>query len=201
MPTTTKNYSGRVGVTNFYYMVLDDTDAAVGTAPERIEFLQNMSIEFTQEIARAYGDNRTAEIAVANGPVNVTTQFHNIPQIDQDVIFGAEVVEGVSAYGGDDNPPYVALVCEVTHNDGSSSWLGLPKGKFTRGAEENTTSEDSIEFANDSVTGEFMERDLPSYETAKSYIKGMDGKDETTKRDFVFNEIFGVGHPDTIIGA
>lgn len=190
-----KRYSGKIGVTNFYYGVLDDNDQMVAVAPERIRYLQEASIEFTQEIARAYGDNEVAEIAVANGPLSVTTQFHTVPQEDQDVIFGAEVVEGISAYGGDDNPPYIAVVYEVTHNDGSASWLGLTKGKFMRPSDENTTREDSIEFGSDSVSGEFMNREVEGFEKPKSYLKGFDAPGETTVRDKMFQLVFGTVYP------
>ena len=193
----TKKYSGRVGVTNFYYAVLNDDNTIVGEAPERIRFLQNMNIEFAQEISKAHGDNQTAEIAVANGDVNVTTQFHSIPQVDQDIIFGAEVVDGISSYGGDDTPPYIALVCEVTHNDGSSSWLGLPKGKFTRPSEENQTKADGVEFASDSVSGEFMDRDVDGYEKPKSYLKGYEETGSTAVRDALFQKVFGTAFPGT----
>lgn len=195
MPET-KNYSGRVGLDNFYYAVLDEDDKVTADEPTRVKFVQQMNIEFAQEIVKAHGDNKTAEIAVANGDVNVTTQFHTVPQQDQDIIFGAEVVDGISAYGGDDTPPYIAMVCEVTHNDGSSSWLGLAKGKFTRPSEENNTKGDGVEFASDSVSGEFMEREIEGFKTNKSYLKGHDSKDSTTARDAIFQKIFGLPHPD-----
>lgn len=189
-----EKYSGRVGVDNFYYAVLDDNDQATGT-PKRIKFLQNMNIEFSQEMSKAYGDNRTAELAVANGDLNVTTQFHTIPQADQNIIFGAEVVDGVSSYGGDDVPPYIAVVCEVTHNDGSSSWLGLTKGKFTRPSEENQTKSDGIEFASDSVSGEFMDRKVEGFSSMKSYLKGYEEAGQTKVRDAIFRKIFNKAFP------
>lgn len=195
-----KKYSGKVGVTNFYYAVLDDSDKAQGS-PERIKFLQNASIEFSQEISRAYGDNTTAELAVANGPLSVTTQFHNVPQEDQDIIYGAEVVEGISAYGGDDNPPYIACALQVTHENGDSSWIGLAKGKFMRSSEENNTKEDSVEFGNDSTEGEFMDRQVAGYSKPKSYLKGYEAKGETEIRDTLFQKVFGStfpGEPDQI---
>lgn len=190
-----KKYSGRVGVTNFYYAVLDDNDQIINDEPERIRFLQNMNVEFSQEIAKAHGDNQTAEIAVANGDVNVTTQFHSIPQEDQDIIFGAEVVDGVSAYGADDVPPYIAIVCQVSHNDGSSSWLGLTKGKFTRPSEENQTKADGVEFASDSVSGEFMARAVEGFTGDKSYLKGYEESGETAVRDTIFQKVFGTAFP------
>lgn len=196
-----KKYAGKIGIDNFYYAVLDDNDSVVGLAPERIEFLQQASIEFSQEIVRAYGDNRTAEIAVSNGNLSVSTQFHTVPQEDQDVIFGAEVVEGISAYGGNDTPPNIAVVFEVTHSDGGSSWLGLAKGKFTRPTEEGATKEDSITFGSDSVSGEFIDRDVDGFTEPKSYLKGYDAKGETASRDAIFQKVFGLAYPVETVPA
>lgn len=190
-----KKYSGKIGVTNFYYAVLNDKDEIVGTAPERIRYLQQASIEFTQEISKAYGDNQVAEIAVSNGAVTVSTQFHSVPQVDQDIIFGSEVVEGISAYGGDDTPPYIAIVYEVSHNDGSSSWLGLTKGKFTRPSEESSTQQESVEFGSDTVSGEFMDRMIDGFQKPKSYLKGFDEAGSTTNRDAIFQKVFKTPYP------
>lgn len=190
-----KKYSGKIGVTNFYYAVLNDKDEIVGTAPERIRYLQQASIEFTQEISKAYGDNQVAEIAVSNGAVTVSTQFHSVPQVDQDIIFGSEVVEGISAYGGDDTPPYIAIVYEVSHNDGSSSWLGLTKGKFTRPSEESSTKQESVEFGSDTVSGEFMDRMIDGFQKPKSYLKGFDEPGATTNRDAIFQKVFKTPYP------
>lgn len=190
-----KKYSGKIGVTNFYYAVLNDKDEIVGTEPERIRYLQQASIEFTQEISKAYGDNQVAEIAVSNGAVTVSTQFHSVPQVDQDIIFGSEVVEGISAYGGDDTPPYIAIVYEVSHNDGSSSWLGLTKGKFTRPSEESSTKQESVEFGSDTVSGEFMDRMIDGFQKPKSYLKGFDEAGATTNRDAIFQKVFKTPYP------
>ena len=190
-----KKYSGKIGVTNFYYAVLDDNDKIVGTEPERIRYLQQASIEFTQEISKAYGDNQVAEIAVSNGAVTVSTQFHTVPQVDQDIIFGSEVVDGISAYGGDDTPPYIAVVYEVSHNNGSSSWLGLTKGKFTRPSEESSTKQESVEFGSDTVSGEFMDRIVDGFEKPKSYLKGFDDIGETANRDAIFQKVFKTAYP------
>lgn len=190
-----KKYSGKIGVTNFYYAVLNDKDEIVGTEPERIRYLQQASIEFTQEISKAYGDNQVAEIAVSNGAVTVSTQFHSVPQVDQDIIFGSEVVGGISAYGGDDTPPYIAIVYEVSHNDGSSSWLGLTKGKFTRPSEESSTKQESVEFGSDTVSGEFMDRMIDGFQKPKSYLKGFDEAGATTNRDAIFQKVFKTPYP------
>jgi len=50
-----KKYNAVTGVDEFYYGVLNADESGIdGEAPERIKFLQNISVEAPQEIARAY---------------------------------------------------------------------------------------------------------------------------------------------------
>lgn len=65
---------------------------------------------FPQEAMRAYGDNRTAEIAISGGNITVSTQFYKVPVQDKNILFGLETVDGLLSVGSDDVPPYVAAV-------------------------------------------------------------------------------------------
>ena len=79
-----KNYRASTGVDQFFYGILDPTEATIIEGElENVEFLQNITIEMPQEAVRAYGDNRTAEIAVASGNISVTGAFHTIPNEDK----------------------------------------------------------------------------------------------------------------------
>src|SRR5699024_6941506 len=126
-----KKYNAVTGVDEFYYGVLNADESGIdGAAPERIKFLQNISVEAPQEIARAYGDNVVAELATSNQPVTVSSQFHKLPAEDLNTLLGLESTEaGLSAYGGTDNPPYVACVCAKTHGDGSKERCGIHKAQ------------------------------------------------------------------------
>ncbi|UTH01625.1 phage tail protein [Macrococcoides canis] len=193
-----KNYHATTGIDEFYYGVLDATDETkiVGTAPERIKFLQEITVSQEQSIEKAYGDNKVAEMATSNGPVEVESQFHKLPVEDKIVLFGLEKNEaGLYAFGNTDNPPYVGAVFAKTHEDGSKEWVGLPKGKFTKPEQSAKTKEDGVEFSSDNMKAEFMDRKVTGFTEEKSVIFGKDEKGSTTQRDAIFLAIFGVAYP------
>src|SRR5690625_7312669 len=91
-----KNYRSFTGLKEFYYGVLDDTDTRiVESAPERIEFLQNISIETPQEIAKAYGHNTVAEMAVSTAVTTLTTTLYKIPMADRAKRYGSTERKGM----------------------------------------------------------------------------------------------------------
>lgn len=191
-----KNYVSTTGVDEFYYAVLNSDETGTDETPERIEFLQEITVSAPQEIVKAYGDNKIAEMATSNGAVEVSGSFHKLPLDDRIVLFGLEKSEGITAYGGTDNPPYVAAVFAKTHEDGSKEWVGLPKGKFMKPEQSATSKEDSVEFSSDEVEAEFMDRAVDGFTDDKSVIFGVDEKGETTNREALFTAVFGAGSTD-----
>jgi len=191
---TEKNYRAATGVDEFYYAVLGASDVAGEI--ERVKFLQNISVEMPQEVVRAYGDNTTAEMATSNGDVSVSSQFHKIPIEDKQTLLGWETVDGISATGSQDNPPYVAVVFAKTYEDGSREYVGLPKGMFTRPNVEGQTKEDGVEFSNETIEAQFMDRKVEGFAQEKSVLFAYDEKGITTNRDALFQKIFGKGHPE-----
>lgn len=192
---TEKNYRAATGVDEFYYAVLNASDTVTGDI-ERVKFLQNITVEMPQEVVRAYGDNTTAEMAVSNGDISVSSQFHKVPIEDKQTLLGWETVDGISATGSQDNPPYVAVVFAKTYEDGSREYVGLPKGMFTRPNIEGQTKEDNVEFSNETIEAQFMDRKVEGFDTEKSVLFAYDEKGETTNRDALFQKIFGKGHPE-----
>src|SRR5699024_6077062 len=140
-----KNYRAATGVDEFYYGGINDGTTAATV--ERVKFLQNMTVEMQQEIIRAYGDNKTAEMEVSSGDITVTSQSQKIQIEDKKVLLGLEENEGITSIGSTDNAPYVAVVFAKAHEDGSKEYVGLPKGIFTRPSIEGETKEDSVEFS------------------------------------------------------
>ena len=192
-----KNYKASTGVDEFYYAVLaEDTETSFTTGEiERVRFLQTITIENPQEVVRAYGDNTTAELAVSDGATTVTSAFHKLPTQDKDVLFGLEKVEGLSYYGPDDNPPYVACVFAKTHEDGSKEWVGLTKGMFMKNNTSGTTKGDGVEFGTDEVSAEFMSRYIPGVAKPKVKVTGYDESGSTVNRDALFTAVFGKAYP------
>ncbi|MBZ5203198.1 phage tail protein [Planomicrobium chinense] len=196
-----KNYRASTGVSEFYYSELDESDVAT-LAPERIEYLQTITVESPQEPVRAYGDNKTAEIAVSSGNTTVTSAFHKLPVEDRNRLLGLETtVDGLSSYGSSDTPPYVACVFAKTHEDGSKEWVGLPKGMFLRPNIAGETKADGVTFGTDEISAEFMDRDVAGFSEEKSVIFGRDEKGSTVARDALFAAVFGQAYPGTTTPA
>lgn len=188
-----KSYRASTGVDEFHYGEIGD--GLVAASIERVKFLQNISVEMPQEITRAYGDNKTAEMAVSSGDISVTSAFHKIPTEDKVKLLGLEVVDGITAMGSNDNAPYVAVVFAKTYEDGSKEYVGLPKGIFIRPNIEGQTKEDSSEFSSEEIEAQFMDREVDGFTDEKSVLFATDQKGSTTNRDALFMKIFGKPYP------
>lgn len=188
-----KKYRAATGVDEFFYGVVGDGTTAEEI--ERVKFLQNMTVEMPQEIVRAYGDNKTAEMATSSGEISVSSQFHTIPMEDKQILLGLEKSNGLTALGSGDSAPYVAVVFAKTYEDGSKEYVGLPKGLFTRPNIEGQTKEDSVEFSSEEIEAEFMDREVDGFDDEKSVIFAKDEKGENENRDALFEVLFGKSYP------
>lgn len=185
---TKKNRSATVGIDKFYYAVLQsDTEESVVYEKEvRLPFVQNVNIETEQEIAKAFGDNKVAEMAVSTGVSTVEFQFHALPLEDRVALLGLEDEDGLVIQRSQVNPPYVAVVLEKTKGDGSAELVGLTKGMFTLPPTEAQTKEDSLEFGSDTISGEFSSR---VYDDAAQVFAHVKKGDETIRQKFM-NKVF-----------
>ncbi|EHJ08438.1 major tail protein [Staphylococcus simiae] len=204
-----KNYRSFTGLTEFYYKVHGEEVKAV-TDPERIKFLQEISVSKDQDIEKAYGDNQVAEMAVANGTIEVEAGFHKLPLEDRVALFGLERSKDGIVSVGNDTPPYVAVMFAKTMEDGSREYVGLPKGMFTFPELEGKTKEDGVEFSSDSTKAEFMQAPVAGFEEEKAMLLGHDAKGSTVMRDAIWNAVFGKNtsnddttteSPETELGA
>lgn len=178
-----------IGVTNFYWAPIEsDTDKAWKVkSGHRTRFLKEIEVDRPQEVEEEYGDNMVAATAVSNGKLSVKTTFVSIPPEQKAFLAGAKKGANGFKYGANDIPPDVAVVFERTNHDGSSEWVGLFKGKFTRPNLSGQTKQDKVEFQNDEVEGSFVDRLFDE----SSHVTGFDKKGTTTGRDYVFTETFG----------
>lgn len=194
-----KNYRASTGVDQFFYGVMNESET-FAAPPERVKFLQNINVASEQTPVRAYGDNETAEIAVSSGNTSVTSAFHKLPMEDRITLLGLETTEdGLSGYGGTDNPPYVGCVFSKTYEDGHSEWVGLPKGMFMRPAIVGQTKQEGTTFSSDEIAAEFMDREVAGFDKKKSVIFGRDEAGSTTARDAVFQAVFGQAYPGATV--
>lgn len=188
-----------VGVDNFYYakVTKDDESGFETSEIKRVRYLNNISVEPAQEIAKAFGDNTTAGIAVSNGDLEIGATFVTVPLEDRAELAGGTVEDGSVQYHKDDIPPDVAMLFERTNHDGSSEWLGVYKGKFMRASINGATKEDSYEFQNSEMSGTFVPRVSDGFSHGEFY----DDKGETTGRDKAFMRTFGKAFPTGDLAA
>lgn len=188
-----KVYRASTGVDEFYYGEIDETTNALeeGKNIERVKFLQTINVEMPQEIVRAYGDNKTAEMATSSGDITVTSGFHKIPLEDKERLLGWEKQDGIYSVGSEDISPYVAVIFAKTYEDGSREYVGLPKGIFTRPNVEGQTKEDGVEFSSEEIEAQFMDRKVEGFEKEKSVLFAVDKRGETTNRDKLVKMLFG----------
>src|SRR5699024_11642710 len=83
-----------------------------------------------------------------------------------------------------------------TSEDGGNEWLGFPKGKFMMPSMEGSTKQDSVEFSSDETEGEFMPREIDGIEKRTPIIIKKDKPGETKNRARMYEQQFGVPHPD-----
>lgn len=185
-----KNYRSFTGLTEFYYKVHGE-DVQQVTDPERVKYLQEISVSKDQDIEKAYGDNQVAEMAVANGTIEVEAGFHKLPLEDRVALFGLEKSEDGLVAVGNDTPPYVAVMFAKTMEDGSREYVGLPKGLFTFPEVEGSTKEDGVEFSSDSTTAEFMQAPVKGFEEDKAMLMGHDAKGTSIMKDAIWEAVFG----------
>ncbi|MDK3983786.1 Ig-like domain-containing protein [Staphylococcus pseudintermedius] len=178
-----------IGVTNFYWAPIKTDDGSNWEVKggHRTRFLKEIEVDRPQETEEEHGDNIVAATAVSNGKLSVKTTFVSIPSEQKAFLAGAKKGEGGFKYGANDIPPDVAVVFERTNHDGSSEWVGLFKGKFTRPSLNGQTKQDKVEFQNDEVEGSFVDRLFDE----SSHVTGFDKKGEHKGRDYVFTETFG----------
>lgn len=156
----TKSYKAKVGISGFYYakLIEDSKDGASYGEPVHVPFAQSVGIETEQEIVKSYGDNTVAEMAVSTGITTLSMGFHTLPlEVRQDLL-GLEIEDGLTIQKSNVTPPQVAIILQQDKANGDAELVGLTKGMFTLPSVEGATKEDSIEFQNDEIEGEFSAR-------------------------------------------
>ncbi|MDW4379955.1 phage tail protein [Staphylococcus saprophyticus] len=74
-------YNAATGLGKAYYAVLTeqaDGSLEVGEIKD-IDYVQEMSLEFGEELEKAYGSNKVAEIAKSPGETTLNLTFHKLP--------------------------------------------------------------------------------------------------------------------------
>lgn len=188
-----KNTNAFTGVDQFHYMMLDEGEVQSST-PERIQYLQEISVEREEEIVSAYGDNTTAEMAKSAGNTTLTSSFHKIPLEDKAKLFNLTEDDGLY-FVGQSSTKYAAVMFARTTENGTE-YVGLFKGVFLFSNMEGATKEDEVEFSSEESEAQFMPVEVDGISGKQSFVLGFDELGSTTNRDRIYELVFKTAHPD-----
>ncbi|OIS56086.1 phage tail protein [Staphylococcus equorum] len=188
-------YNASTGLGKMYYAVLNEqADGTVQTsAIKEVDYVQELALEFGEELEKAYGSNKVAEIAKSAGETSLSLTFHKLPIDVQKDLLGLiehETASNVYGFGKSSGITYSAVAIPRTMEDGSMEWFGLSKGVFTRPNKEGQTKEDGVEFGSDEIEGQFMERQVGGFNEELAVLMAYDDKGTTEGRDSIFDSIF-----------
>lgn len=188
-------YNASTGLGKMYYAVLNEqADGTVQTsAIKEVDYVQELALEFGEELEKAYGSNKVAEIAKSAGETSLSLTFHKLPIDVQKDLLGLiehETASNVYGFGKSSGITYSAVAIPRTMEDGSMEWFGLSKGVFTRPNKEGQTKEDGVEFGSDEIEGQFMERQVGGFNEELAVLMAYDDKGVTEGRDSIFDSIF-----------
>ncbi|UXS76370.1 major tail protein [Staphylococcus chromogenes] len=199
-------YNAATGLGKLYYAVLtEEQDGRVTTSTiKEVDYVQEMSIEFGEELEKAYGSNKVAEIAKSAGETQLSLTFHKLPiDVQKDLLglIAHESAANTYGFGKSTGITYTAVAIPRTMEDGSMEWFGLSKGVFTRPNKEGRTKEDGVEFGSDEIEGQFMERKVEGFDEELAVMMSYDPKGSTEGRDAVFQSMFGKGFETVQTGS
>lgn len=189
-------YNAATGLGKMYYAVLTeqpDGSVQIGNIKD-VDYVQEMELEFGEELERAYGSNKVAEIAKSAGETTLSLTFHKLPIDVQKDLLGLiehDTNANVYGFGSSSGITYTAVAIPRTMEDGSMEWFGLSKGVFTRPNKEGQTKEDGVEFGSDEIEGQFMERAVGGFDEELAVMMAYEPKGSTEGKDAVFQSIFG----------
>lgn len=189
-------YNAATGLGKMYYAVLTeqpDGSVQIGNIKD-VDYVQEMELEFGEELERAYGSNKVAEIAKSAGETTLSLTFHKLPIDVQKDLLGLiehDSNSNVYGFGSSTGITYTAVAIPRTMEDGSMEWFGLSKGVFTRPNKEGQTKEDGVEFGSDEIEGQFMERAVGGFNEELAVMMAYEPKGSTEGKDAVFQSIFG----------
>lgn len=198
-------YNANTGLSEVWIATLEkESNASVKLSKiDMVDYLKEMSFEIGEELTRGYGSNKTAEVAKSGGEPTLNLTFHKLPMSVQEKILGLtkhKTNKKVFGATGAKKIVYVAVAFARTMEDGSKEWFGFAKGVFTKPNKEGKTKEGGVEFGQDEIEGQFMERYIEGFDEKESVIMTYDEAGEHDGRDTVFQSIFGQAYPGLIDG-
>jgi len=158
--------STKIGVDGLVYAIMTDegsasaapTYGAVHLAPGVMSV--NVNPNPSQETL--FADNGPMETASTLGKIEVEIQKNELGPADKSNLLGHPIDSKGGLVSGDSEvPPFVAVGFRSLKSNGTYRYVWLYKGKFMDPEDNNETKNDSINFQNDTISGQFVRIDKP----------------------------------------
>jgi phage major tail protein, phi13 family len=149
-----------VGVEELFFAVIEDETQSLTEydTPERLGYVQELTITPNSEAVNQYGDNRIIESYTSISAIEVNATLTGISPEVEATILGYTHANGVTIKHEKDQAPFVALMYKRLMANGKYRYKVLYKGKFSLPEESNQTKEESVTFQSTSLVATFVPR-------------------------------------------
>lgn len=150
----------RIGCDNLVYVPMT-TEDSVETPPVYGEVVPApgvMSLNINPNGAQEtlFADDGPMETASTLGKIDVEIQKAELTTKNKADLLGHQIdAKGGLVYGDSDIAPWMAIGFRTLKSNGNYRYVWLYKGKFTEPEDANETKGDSINFQNDTISGQF----------------------------------------------
>lgn len=144
------------GVKNCYFATytVSDVDGSVTfDAPERMEGLKNVQVTETFAEAKNFADNICITNIKKITGADITLDFANVSRKIEAALTGKKYVAGAMETKSNDVQAKVAILYEITYDDGSSDRVVYYNAALTRAGNGAQTKTDTITFTDVQFSG------------------------------------------------
>jgi len=158
--------SMRIGCDNLVYAIMTTEDtvssAPVYAAIQQAPGVMHVNINPNTSLTTAFFDDGPGDTAATLGNIEVEIQKNTLTAANKaDLLGHVTDGNGGTVYGGEDNPPWVAVGFRSLKSNGKYRYVWLYKGRFSDPEDNNDTKDDSIKFQSDTIKGRFVKLAYP----------------------------------------
>ena len=163
----------RIGCDNLVYapMTTEDTADQAPVYGDVVKAIGVMSLNINPNGSQEtlFADDGPMETASTLGKIEVEIQKAELTTQNKADLLGHQIdSKGGLVYGDSDIAPWVAIGFRTLKSNGKYRYVWLYKGKFTEPEDANETKGDSINFQNDTISGQFTRLNYPVNVNGKS---------------------------------
>lgn len=152
--------STRIGCDNLVYAIMkteDTVDAApVYDTVVKAPGVMSIGINPNGSQETLFADDGPMETASTLGKIEVEIQKNELTTQNKADLLGHTIDgNGALVYADSDVAPWVAIGFRTLKSNGKYRYVWLYKGKFAEPEDQNETKGDSINFQNDTISGQF----------------------------------------------